>query len=330
MTVTVLGAGSWGTALAILLARNGHPVRLAGRERDEVEAMRQARENLRYLPGFAFPDGLEVAWDGEPLPECGVWIVAVPSNAVREVMPFLTGAAPRAILVSKGLEPGSAKLAAEVAAEVRPDADVAVLSGPNLAVEVARKIPTVAVAAARSLESAREVALLFNCGTFRVYLSDDVRGVELAGALKNVLAIGAGISDGLGFGDNTKGALLARGLREMTRLGVAMGARVETFMGVAGVGDLFATAASSLSRNYRVGRSLGEGRSLADALEAIGQVAEGVPTSAAAVLLGRRHAVETPIFETIHLVIHGQLTPMQGVAKLMENIPKPEGFPTNG
>lgn len=291
--------------------------------------MRGLRENLRYLPGFAFPEGLEVVWDGEPLDRCDAWIVAVPSGAVRDVMPLLVGEHPRAILVSKGLEPGSAKLGVEVAAEVRPDADLAVLSGPNLAVEVARKIPTVAVAAARTVESAREVALLFNCSTFRVYLSDDVRGVELAGALKNVLAIGAGISDGLGFGDNTKGALLARGLREMTRLGVAMGARVETFMGVAGVGDLFATAASNLSRNYRVGRALGEGRTLAAALESIGQVAEGVPTSAAAVQLGKTYGVETPIFETIHHVIHGHLAPMQGVAKLMESIPKPEGFPTN-
>lgn len=316
--------------MAILLARNRHSVRLVGRERDEVERMRARRENLRYLPGFAFPEGLEVGWEGDAMEPAGAWIVAVPSAAVREVMPLLAGEAPRAILVSKGLESGTAKLGAEVAAEVRPDADVAVLSGPNLAVEVARKVPTVAVAAAANVESAREVALLFNCGTFRVYLSDDVRGVELAGALKNVLAIGAGISDGLGFGDNTKGALLARGLREMTRLGVAMGARVETFMGVAGVGDLFATAASSLSRNYRVGRALGEGRTLAAVLEEIGQVAEGVPTSAAAVQLGREHGIETPIFATIDAVIHGQLTPLQGVARLMESIPKPEGFPVGG
>lgn len=289
--------------------------------------MRGLRENLRYLPGFAFPEGLEVVWDGEPLGQCDAWIVAVPSGAVRDVMPLLVGEHPRAILVSKGLEPGSAKLGVEVAAEVRPDADLAVLSGPNLAVEVARKIPTVAVAASSDLESARKVADLFNCGSFRVYLSDDVRGVELAGALKNVLAIGAGISDGLGFGDNTKGAFLARGLREITLLGVALGARVETFMGVAGVGDLFATASSPLSRNLSVGRALGEGKSLEEALEAIGQVAEGVPTSAAALALAQRAGIETPILATLNAVIHAQLTPQAGVAKLMESIPKPEGFP---
>lgn len=314
--------------MAILLARNGHRVTLAGREREEVEAMAASRENRRYLPGFTFPQGMEVAWVGAGLAEADVWVVAVPSAAVREVMPLLVGDGPRAILVSKGLEPGTGKLAAEVAAEVRPDAHLAVLSGPNLAVEIARGIPTVAIAASDDLEAAREVALLFNCGTFRVYLSDDVRGVELAGALKNVLAIGAGISDGLGFGDNTKGALLARGLREMTRLGLALGARVETFMGVAGVGDLFATASSNLSRNYRVGRALGEGRSLEEALAEIGQVAEGVPTSAAALELARVAGVETPIMGAIHAVIHAHATPMQALAKLMESIPKPEGFPT--
>ncbi len=328
MTVTVIGAGSWGTALAMLLARNGHTVTLAGREREEVEEMAATRENARYLPGFPFPEGMTPVWTGKALPEPDIWVVAVPSAAVREVMPLLTGARPRAILVSKGLEPGTGKLVAEVAAEVRPAAQIAVLSGPNLAVEIARGIPTVAVAASSDLDCAREVANLFNCRAFRVYLSDDVRGVELAGALKNVLAIGAGISDGLGFGDNTKGAFLARGLREITLLGVALGARVETFMGVAGVGDLFATASSHLSRNYRVGRALGEGKTLEQALEAIDQVAEGVPTSAAALALAQGAGIETPILAALHAVIHAQLTPQEGVAKLMENIPKPEGFPT--
>lgn len=327
MTVTVLGAGSWGTALAMLLARNGHAVTLAGREADEIEEMRAQRENARYLPGFPFPEGVALAWMGDPLPETDVWVVAVPSNAVREVMPLLTGAHPRAILVSKGLEPATGLLPFEAAAEVRPDAQLSVLSGPNLAVEIARGIPTVAVAASSDLAAAREVADLFNCSAFRVYLSDDVRGVELAGALKNVLAIGAGISDGLGYGDNTKGAFLARGLREITLLGVGLGARMETFMGVAGVGDLFATASSPLSRNYRVGRALGEGKTLEEALQAIGQVAEGVPTSAAAVALAERTHIDTPILATLHAVIHGHLSPQQGVAKLMENIPKPEGFP---
>ncbi|HVL38050.1 MAG TPA: NAD(P)H-dependent glycerol-3-phosphate dehydrogenase [Fimbriimonadaceae bacterium] len=323
MHATVLGAGSWGTALAILLARNGHRVTLWGRESEELHLTQAARENLRYLPGFALPEEVAVV-SSDHLEPCDLWVVAVPSYAVRGVMGFICGERPLTVIASKGIEAGSAQLLCEVALEACPSACAGLLSGPNLAVEIVRGVPTASVSAFADASDAERVAVAFNCRTFRVYLSSDVRGVELAGALKNVLAIAAGMSDGLGFGDNTKGALLARGLGEMVRLGLAMGGRMETFIGIAGVGDLFATAASTLSRNYRVGRALAEGQSLPDALETVGQTAEGVGTADCAGILARRHGVEMPVFEAVDAVLKGRLRPSDGVALLMERAPKPE------
>lgn len=326
MKVTVLGAGSWGTALSILLARNGHEVVLWGLESEDIEIIQSHRENLHYLPGFAIPSLVRATDNASDLDESDIWVVAVPCHAARSVMRFIKGRQPIVTIASKGLEASSAKPISEVAAEELPNCIVSAISGPNLAVEIVRGIPTVAVSASSDPEIAEKVRQAFMCRTYRVYVSSDVVGVELAGALKNVLAIGAGLSDGLGFGDNTKGALLARGLHEMTCLGMALGGRMETFMGIAGVGDLFATAVSKLSRNYRVGRALGEGKSLEDALASIGQVAEGVATSESAVLLGRRCAISVPVFDTIENVIRGRIKPMEGVAMLMERQPREEGF----
>jgi glycerol-3-phosphate dehydrogenase (NAD(P)+) len=229
-------------------------------------------------------------------------------------------------MCAKGLESSTAELMTQVVAEVDPHAQVGVLSGPNLAVEIVRGIPTVAVSAFLRRELAEKTRDAFNCATFRVSVSDDVTGIELAGALKNVLAIGAGMSDGLGFGDNTKGAFLSRGLMEMAKLGMAMGARAETFLGPSGVGDLFATAHSQLSRNYRVGRALGGGKNLNDALTEVDQVAEGVPTSEAAQVLARRHAVEMPVFAAVEAVIRGRIKPSAAVAMLMDRAPKMDDF----
>ncbi|MBI1756542.1 MAG: NAD(P)-dependent glycerol-3-phosphate dehydrogenase [Fimbriimonas ginsengisoli] len=325
MEVTVLGAGSWGTALSILLARNGHSVTLAGRNHEEIDTLRAARENLRFMPGFVIPEGVEFAYLDAPLPPTEMTVIAVPSTAVREVCARAKGH-PLIVVASKGLEAGSAKTLSQVASEVLPDADVGAISGPNLAVEIVRGIPTAAVTAFADLDTADRVRAAFMCRTFRVYVSQDVLGVELAGALKNVLAIGAGLSDGLGFGDNTKGALLARGLHEMTLLGLAMGARQETFMGLAGVGDLFATAVSKLSRNYRVGRALGEGLSLPEILKQIDQVAEGVSTSDSALILARREGVAMPVFEAIESVIRSRVQPLHAVSLLMERLPRLEGL----
>lgn len=330
MTIGVLGAGSWGTALALLLARNGHEVTLYGRDQDNISEIRSRRENPFYLPGFALPEELEIRSLSELSAETEQWILAVPLAAARSVMALLPSDYPHLCLASKGLEPGTALMLHEMAAEVIPKPVLSVLSGPNLAIELAQGIPTATVVASYDPGEAEKLACALSCRTLRVYLSNDVIGLELAGALKNVLAISAGMSDGLGFGDNTKGALLARGLKDMTLLGVALGAKPETFFGIAGVGDVFATAHSKLSRNYRVGHALGRGKSLAEALQEVGQVAEGVTTSESAVLLGRRHQVPVPIFEAVDAVIRGKVKPQEAVSLLMERQPKTEGFDWSG
>ncbi|HEY0867882.1 MAG TPA: NAD(P)H-dependent glycerol-3-phosphate dehydrogenase [Fimbriimonas sp.] len=318
MTAAVLGSGSWGTALAILLARNGHRVALLGRDIAEIEDIRTHRENRRYLPGFELPAQIVPNLLHHDLQEVEMTVIAVPSAAVREVVAEVGGRHPLVVVCSKGLEPETSLPMTEVVQEVKPEAMVGVLSGPNLAVEIVRGIPTVAISAFADQEAADTVLDAFCSPTFRVSTSDDVVGVEVAGALKNVLAIGAGMSDGLGFGDNTKGAFLSRGLMEMSRLGEAMGGRHSTFLGPAGVGDLFATAASRLSRNYRVGRKLGEGATLDEALREVGQVAEGVPTAVAALQLAKEHRVDVPVFAAVEAVINGRLAPPEAVAILME------------
>ncbi len=325
MKVAVLGSGSWGTALAILLTRNGHEVTLVGRSEEEIRDLRASRINHRYLPGFEVPQPTDFKLIHDDLGAPDMTVVAVPSHAVREVVSLVKGEHPHIVIAAKGLEANTAKTMSEVVAETLPGAERSVLSGPNLAVEIVRGIPTAAVAASKNNEIADQTRAAFMCSSFRVYVSSDVAGVELAGSLKNVLAIGAGMSDGLGFGDNTKGALLSRGLFEMTNLGLAMGANMDTFMGLAGVGDLFATAASQLSRNYRVGRSLGQGLGLNQAVEKVDQVVEGVTTSACAQILAKRHGVDMPMFCAIERVIKGEVPALEAVQGLMGRTPKAEG-----
>ena len=325
MDVVVLGGGSWGTALTILLARNGHDVTLAVRNPEELQFLNSHHENLRYLPGFAIPGHVKYS-DFHDIPEhSDLTVVAVPSVAVRGCLVNLKNKPAVVLSAAKGLEPATGSMMSEVIAEILPDAHVAALSGPNLAIEIVRSVPSAAVVASHDAEAADLVRNAFMNSRFRVYASDDVIGVELAGALKNVLALGAGMSDGLGFGDNTKAALMARGLKEMITLGLKMGARLETFLGIAGVGDLFATAASSLSRNYRLGRALAEGVSLMDALETLGQVAEGAKTSEAAVILAQRHGVTLPIMTMIEGVVRGRITAKEAVGRLMERDTREEG-----
>jgi glycerol-3-phosphate dehydrogenase (NAD(P)+) len=323
MKVTVLGAGSWGTALSLTLARAGHDVRLLGREDEALEQLLGVRENLRYLPGFVLPENVSFGTLDQGV-AADIIVVAVPSIAIRDVLPFM-GHAPIICVASKGLDSNGSVLA-DVVQEAHPNAQIAAISGPNLATELARGIPTAAVAASACEETALKVRDAFNGRTFRVYITDDVRGVEFGGALKNVMAIGAGMADGLGFGDNTKGALLSRGLSEIARLGIASGAKLETFLGLAGVGDLFATAASRLSRNYRVGYGLGEGRALDEILDEIGQVAEGVPTTDAAVRLARSKGVEVRIMEQIQMVLQGHMQAREAVGRLMERSTLHEGL----
>lgn len=327
MTVAVLGSGSWGTALALLLARNGHDVTLLGRDAEEISILRTTRENLKYLPGFVLPENVRYDLLHEHLDPTDMTVVAVPSGAVRQVVHEVSGEHPLIVVAAKGLENGTAKMVSDVVTEARPNALIGALSGPNLAVEIVRGIPTAAIAACTDDAVAERIRAAFNCRTFRVYKSDDVTGVELAGALKNVIAVGAGMSDGLGFGDNTKGAFLARGLKEMIGLGLKMGARLETFLGIAGVGDLFATASSNLSRNYRAGKLLGQGKSLDEALKEVGQVVEGVSTSESVQILARRCEIEMPVFAAIESVIHGKVEPLKAVGMLMERETPTEGLP---
>jgi glycerol-3-phosphate dehydrogenase (NAD(P)+) len=326
MRVVVFGSGSWGTALTILLARNGHEVTMLGRDEEEIYALRATRENLHYLPGFVVPEPASFALFTEAPSASDMVVIAVPSGAVAGVLEYSVGSHPLVVVASKGLEAGTGRRLSEVVHDRLPEATVAAISGPNLAVEIARGIPTVAIAACEDRDTASLVRDTFNGPYFRVSISDDVVGVELAGALKNVLAIGAGMSDGLGFGDNTKGAFLSRGLMEMARLGAALGARAETFLGPAGVGDLFATASSQLSRNYRLGRALGQGALLTDAVHELGQVAEGVPTSEAVAGLARRSGVEMPVFAAVEGVLKAKIGPKQAVAMLMDRMVKMDDF----
>lgn len=328
----VLGAGSWGTALSLLLAKNGYTVRLWDRSAAQVNAINEGYENRRYLPGVPLPPVISPTADlAAAVMGVAAVIVAVPSTAVRgvlsDVFPHLAPGVD-VVLAAKGMESETGLLPSEVALEIvsgvaGPHSIVA-LSGPNLASEVAKGIPTAAVAACPDENAARRVAALFNSPTFRVYTSADREGVEIGGAVKNVLAIAGGVSDGLGFGDNTKAALLTRGLAEMARFGVASGAKRDTFYGLAGVGDLMATAASRLSRNYRVGEGIAKGETLSDVLARLGQVAEGVTTARAVTARARKIGVEMPVCDAVARLLFEGTSPFTEVNALMTRAPKEE------
>ena len=325
--VAVLGAGSWGTVLAILLAQCGQNVRLWTRDEALALALRARRENVRYLPGFPIPtSGIDPTTDlREALHEAQVVVLAVPSGAVRQVVALPDGnLPPDALLLSaaKGLEEETGLRMSQVLAEMLPNAEArtVALSGPNLAVEIARGVPTASVAASENPDAAVAVQRLFarqSPPTFRVYTGRDVIGVELGGAIKNAIAICAGICDGLGYGDNAKAALMTRGLAEAVRLGVAQGAKAETFMGLSGVGDLIATGGSRLSRNYRVGYGLGEGQELQAILEELGQVAEGVPTTRVLCALANDSGVEMPLCMALHRVLFESQSAAAAINDLM-------------
>lgn len=323
-TVTVLGGGSWGTALAWLLSRKGEATRLWCRNPEQAAAMRQERRNRQYLPDLPLPDALEITADlAASLAGATVCIAAVPTQSLRGLMAQLEGPLGPSLPVvfaAKGLEAGSGLTVTGIARAGRvplsPDR-LAVLSGPNLAGEMTRGIPTSTVIASENAALAARLQVLFGATAFRVYTNTDVLGVEFGGALKNPIAVAAGISDGLGFGQNTKAALITRGLAEMTRLGRAAGARAMTFAGLSGLGDLVATCQSPMSRNYRLGNALGRGAGLEDALRELGQVAEGVPTCEAACLLAARLGVEVPITAELREVLFRGKPPFDAVSSLM-------------
>ncbi len=323
MKIAVIGAGSWGTTLADLLAKKGHDTTLWVYERELAERLPATRENDLYLPGFSLSESLRFSANlSETVAGREMLVLVSPSQVMRRVMaqaePHITEGT---LLVSaaKGIENETLQTMSEVLGEVLPQhaANLAFLSGPSFAREVAASMPTAVVAAAKDEEVARRVQEAFSTESFRVYTNDDVVGVELGGALKNVIALAAGVCDGLGFGCNTRAALITRGLAEITRLGVAMGAQSATFAGLAGMGDLVLTCTGELSRNRSVGMELGRGRTLDEILSGMTMVAEGVKTALSAHQLARRLGVDLPITEQTYRILYENKDPRQAVTDLM-------------
>jgi glycerol-3-phosphate dehydrogenase (NAD(P)+) len=327
--IAVLGAGSWGTALALLLARKGHAVTLWGHDSARLARLSHERENRAYLPGFHFPDTLSVSDDLATFaPGMSRFLIAVPSHAFRATLkalsPHLSAAAVLA-WATKGLEPGSGKLLSQVYNEILVGRQAyGVVSGPTFAIEVAKGLPTALTVAAPTNQVAESIAAWLRNDHVRVYTSTDVAGVQLGGAIKNVMAIAAGISDGLGFGANARAALITRGLAELTRLGVAMGGKPETFMGLAGAGDLILTCTDNTSRNRRVGLALGEGKKLPVILGELGQEAEGVTTAHELYLLAKKLKVDMPIVEQVYRVLYENIQPQAAVESLLRREPRQE------
>lgn len=327
----VVGTTSWGTTLAVITARQGHSPTLWARTQSEANALATAREHRRFLPGVRLPDNLAVsASPEEAFGECDLVIVAVPTARLRANARQLRrwlDRAPVVLSAVKGLEPGTGKRPTEMLAEELSKDRVCKLgaiSGPNLAREIIAGKPASATVAFESEDAALATQAVLSSAVFRVYTTDDVIGVELGGALKNIIAICAGIIDGLGLGDNAKGGLITRGLHEITRLGVAMGARPETFAGLSGMGDLVATCYSRLSRNRFVGEELGKGKRLEEILAGMDQTAEGVPATVAAVEAAARLGVEMPIAASLRALLAGEVEVREAIDSLMRRAPVAE------
>lgn len=322
----VLGAGAWGTVIAALLARNGHSVRLWTHRPEHAAELNEERTNRRHLPGLELAPGIEATADLDAaLAGAGLAFVVVPSRAVRGLMQQLAAAGFGGGLVScsKGLEIGSLKRLSEVMAEYLPTAPLAVLSGPNLAGEIAAGLPAATTVASADPELARRVQRLLQQPTFRPYTSLDVAGVEAGGALKNVIALASGISDGLGLGENTRATIITRGLAELVRLGTALGGDERTFYGLAGLGDLVATCSSDRSRNHQVGVRLAHGATL-DELEASGLTAEGIPTVKAVQESELGRGIDLPISREVYRVVFERKPPRQGIVELMTRAERAE------
>lgn len=321
--ITVLGAGAWGTTLAWMVARQGRRVRLWARRPELAAQLAASRENVDYLPGIELPETIEITGDLELALREAPWVIlAVPSHGLRAVAERLAPhLQPNALLViaTKGLERPSGLRMSQVLREVLGGRRVSLvaLSGPNLSAEIAAGIPAVSVAAADDLKAALETQELLSNSLFRVYTNSDIIGVELCGAMKNIIAIGVGISDGLGYGSNARAALITRGQAEIRRLGLKLGAQAATFSGIAGMGDLIATCHSSHSRNWTVGYRLGRGEHPAEITAGMQSVAEGIFTTAAAHEKARAAGVDTPISEVVYRVLYEGLSPQDGVQYLM-------------
>lgn len=327
--ICVIGAGSWGTALAVLLVRNGNDTILWGRDPRHIGTLIKDRRNEAYLPGIEFPESLQLSSDPKlALENRDIVLVAVPSHAfvqiLQAIQPHLTPTA-KIAWATKGLDHSSHRLFDAIAEEILPPhTATAVLSGPTFALEVASDLPAAITVASKSTEFASTLAKCLRNTYFRVYTSQDVIGVQLGGAIKNVLAIATGVADGLGFGANTRAALVTRGLAEMMRLGLALGGQTETFMGLTGLGDLVLTCTDDQSRNRRFGLGIGQGRDINDVIKEIGQEIEGIPAARTVYEIGLENQIDMPISEQTHKVLHEYLHPSEAVNNLLDRKPKAE------
>ena len=326
--IAVIGAGSWGTALSISLSGNGHTVKIWDLDKEHLKELSDNRENVRYLPEVKFPDALQISYTVEDAIEgADVVLFSVPAQHFRSALsgavPYLK---PEMVLVNvaKGIEQKSLKRLSEIAFETLPDARYVVLSGPSHAEEVGRGLPTTLVSASDEQELAEYIQDVFMSDRLRIYTNSDVTGVELGGALKNIIALGAGISDGMGYGDNAKAAMMTRGITEIARLGVKLGADLSTFSGLTGIGDLIVTCTSMHSRNRRCGIMIGEGMKPSEATKKVGMVVEGMYTTEAAFELARQMGVEMPITEQIYQVITEKIDAREAVKSLMSRQRKHE------
>jgi glycerol-3-phosphate dehydrogenase (NAD(P)+) len=329
MQVAVLGAGSWGTALASLLARNGHRTVLWGRDAGQVLSINEKHENTRYLPGIALPEQLAASTDlPASVRDADLILVVTPSHAFSETVRLLAPHRKCGVGVSwatKGFEPGSGRFLHEVAADILgDDVPLAVVTGPSFAKEVTLGLPTAVTVHSDDPDFAQTVAEALHGPAFRAYTGNDMMGAELGGAMKNVLAVATGIADGMALGLNARAGLITRGLNEMLRLNQALGGRAETLMGLAGLGDLVLTSTGDLSRNRRLGLALGKGQSLNEAVSAIGQVVESIQTCDEVMRLAQRFDMDLPISALVQKVLHEQITPQEGLKMLLSREQKPE------
>ena len=319
--IAVLGAGSWGTALALLLARNGNETRLWAKNLEHVHQMQQSSENTKYLPGVSFPDNLRVFSDLELCLDGVIDVlIVVPSHAFRPVLQLIKpilGPKCRLLSASKGLDPETGDLLINVATETLGNIPLAVLSGPNFAAELANNLPTATTIASIDKQFFADLVERMRNDRFRVYGSDDLIGVQLGGAMKNVIAVGAGMADGMGFGANARTALITRGLVELTRLGVAMGGKDKTFRGMAGMGDLVLTCTDDQSRNRRFGLAIGKGQDLNKAEAEIGQVVEAIRNAKEVYFLAKEHGVEVPICDAIYNILYKDESPEMAAHNLL-------------
>ncbi len=331
MHITLIGAGAWGTAMALAAARQtgGHAVTLHARDAAQADALRTDKQNARYLPGVDLPDSIEIS--SAPLasllstsPNCDLWVIATPMAGLRAALTAMADVTAPVVWLCKGLESGTGLMPHEVQAQVAPHLKAGALSGPSFALEVARQQPTALVAASAHAPVREAMVQAFHGPALRVYANSDIVGVEVGGAVKNVLAIATGLCDGLHLGLNARAALITRGLAEMTRLGLALGAHSDTFMGLSGLGDLVLTATGELSRNRKVGLLLAQGQSRDQAVTSLGHVAEGVYSARTVMQRARALGVDMPITEAVVALLDARLSPREAVVALMGRDPKGE------